>query len=560
MFGTIRKHQTWLWAIIITITIISFVIFFSPSSRLGGQGRGTANYGSIDGERMGEEDFINAYREAELQFFIRSGGSWPDADAKRLGFDPDRATYDQLFVIQKLKQHNIKIDSSSVARRANNILANIGRGNPFTLEAFVQQALAPHGLNEADFERYIRHDLGIQQLVSVLGVTGKLVTPAEAQALYIRERQELSASAVFFAASNFLASVSAPAPETIAQFYTNQMSAYRIPDRMQVSYVKFDVTNFMADADQQIAKLTNFSGSVDQVYRQRGTNYYKENLTAEEATTRIRAEVRQDFATAAARKKANDFASDLFDLKPQRPENLAALAQSNGLTAKISAPFANDFPPDEIGPVKGFLDKAFALTAEEPFAGPLIGTESVYVITLDKNISSVIPPLEKIRSPVEADFKYTQALMLARRAGSQFGITLTNGLAQGKTFAGICTDAKVKPTLIPPFSLSTSELPEGVEQITLDQLKQIVFDTPVGKSSGFVPTREGGIVLFVQQRLPLDDATLRADLPAFINVVRQRRQNEAIQIWYSREFQKSLRDTLIQQPRPASPTPGRGRS
>jgi len=38
MFGTIRKHQTWLWAIIITLTIISFVIYFGPQSRVS-QGR-----------------------------------------------------------------------------------------------------------------------------------------------------------------------------------------------------------------------------------------------------------------------------------------------------------------------------------------------------------------------------------------------------------------------------------------------------------------------------------------------------------------------------------------
>ena len=551
MFGTIRKHQTWLWVIIIAVIIVSFVIFFSPSSRLGGQGRGKANYGSIDGVRISEEDFINAYREANLHFFM-SYGSWPDADAKRLGFDPDRETYSRLFFIEKLKQHNIKVDSASVAQRANAILASFGRGNPVPLEVFVQQVLAQHGLSAEDFERYIRHDLGIQQLVSVLGVTGKLVTPAEAQTLYIRERQELSASAVYFAASNYLAGVSAPTPAAVAQFYTNQMSACRIPERMQVSFVKFAVTNFMADADQQLAKMTNVSALVDQVYRQRGTNFYKETLTADETKARIHAEMRNELATVAARKKANDFASELFDLKPQRPENLAALAQSNGLTAKISAPFANDYPPDEIGPVKGFLTAAFALTAEEPFAGPLAGAESVFVIALATNLPSEIPPLEKIHSRVEADFKYTQALLAARRAGSQFGITLTNALAQGKTFAGITTDAKVKATLIPPFALNARELPAGVEQITLDQLKQIVFDTPVGKSSGFIPTREGGLLVFVQQRLPVDDATMRAEMPAFINSVRQGRQNEAINFWYRREAEKSLRDTPLAQPRPSS--------
>jgi SurA N-terminal domain len=559
MFGTIRRHATWLWVFIIAVMIVGLVSFFNPASRVSGGRGGAGDHGSIDGERIGDEDFRNAYNEVRLEFLMMYG-RWPDADAKSLGFDPDRETYSRLFWIQKLKENNIRVDSGSAARAANGIFMNFGRerGRPYSLEEFSQQILAAQGVSADDFERFVSHELGREQLRSVVGVTGKLVTPAEAQALYIRERQELSASAVFFAASNFLASVSTPAPEAVAQFYTNQMSAYRIPDRLQVSYVKFDVTNFMADADQQIAKLTNFSAMVDQVYRQRGTNFYKESLTADEAKARIRAEMRHELASVAARKKANDFASDLFDLKPQRPENLSALAQSNGLTARFSAPFANDFPPDEIGPVKGFLNAAFALTAEEPFAGPLTGTESVYVIALAKIIASEIPPLEKIRRQVETDFKYTQALMLARRTGSQFALTLTNGLAQGKTFAGICTDAKVKPTLIPPFSLSTRELPEGVEQITLDQLKQIVFDTPVGKASGFVPTREGGLVVFVQQRLPIDDATMRAGMPAFINSVRQARQNEAVNFWFRREAEKSLRDIPLLQSRPAPS--GRGRS
>ena len=308
MFGTIRKHQTWLWAVIVTVTIISFVSFFNPASRNSGQRGGSVNYGTIDGQKISEEEFVNAYHEANLHFFM-SYGSWPDTDAKRVGYDPDRETYSRLFFIAKLKENNIQVDTDSVARMANNILVSLGRGTPVPLQAFEDQVLTPHGLTVNDFQRYIRHDLGIQQLVSTLGVAGKLVTPAEAQDLYTRERQEISASAVFFNASNYLASVGTLAPEVVAQFYTNQMSAYRIPERLQVSYVKFDVTNFMADADEQIAKLTNFAAIVDQVYLQRGTNYYKGKTTPDEAKTKIRAEMRHELAQTAARKKANDFAS-----------------------------------------------------------------------------------------------------------------------------------------------------------------------------------------------------------------------------------------------------------
>ena len=558
MFGTIRKHQTWLWAVIVTITIGSFVVFFNPASRNTGQRGDSVNYGSIDGERISEQDFVNAYHEANLHFFMNYG-SWPDADAKRVGYDPDRETYSRLFFIAKLKQNHIEVDTDSVARMANTILVSLGRGTPVPLKAFEDQVLTPHGLTTDDFQRYIRHDLGIQQLVSTLGVSGKLVTPAEAQDLYVRERQEISASAVFFSASNYVANVGTLTTDAVAQFYTNQMSAYRIAERLQVSYVKFDVTNFMADADEQIAKLTNFAAIVDQVYHQRGTNYYKGTTTADEAKAKIRSEMRHELAQTAARKKANDFASDLYDQQPQRPENLATLAATKGLDAKVSAPFDEENGPAEFDGGQNFAKTAFKLTAEEPFAGPLPGGEAVFVIAMNKRIPSEIPSLAQIRSQVEADCKYTRAAQMARMMGAQFSSSLTNGLAQGKTFAGIATDSKVKPTVLPPFSLNTRELPEVEGLINLNQLKQIVFDTPVGKSSSFVPTREGGLVVFVQQHLPLDDAKMRVEMPEFLKSVRQARQNEAVNLWYRHEAEKSMRDTILQN-RPATLAPGQGRS
>ena len=545
MFGTIRKHQTWLWAVIVTVTIISFVSFFNPSSRSGGQRGGTVDFGTIDGRRITEEEYGNAMREANLHFYM-SYGSWPNADSKRVGFDPERETYSRLFFIAKLKQNNIQVDSDSAARMANNILLSLGRGTPVPLSLFEEKELKPNGLTAADFERYCRHDLGIQQLVSTLGVSGKLVTPAEAQDLYLRERQEISATAVFFTASNYLASVGTLTPAAVAQFYTNQMAAYRVPERMTVSYVQFDVTNFLAEADEQIAKLTNSNAIVDQVYHQRGTNYYKGNVTTEEAKAKIRAEMRHEVATTAARKKANDFASELFDQQPQRPENLAALAAAKGLAAKISTPFSKDFPPDEVGILKGFTEAAFALADDAPFAGPLAGTDAVYVITTNRRIPSSIPSLDQIHSQVETDCRYYQAGMMARSTGIQFARAATNGLAQGKTFAGICTDSKVKPTVLPPFSLNTRELPEVEGLLDLNQLKQVVFDTQPGKSSSFYPTREGGVVVYVQQRLPVDQAKMRAELPEFLKTVRQQRQNEAVNFWYRREAEKSLRDTFMQ--------------
>ena len=75
MFGTIRRHQTWLWAVIITLTIISFVIFFSPYSKMNNSGRRAGNYGAINGQRVTDLQYANAYREVDLHTFLMSGGN-----------------------------------------------------------------------------------------------------------------------------------------------------------------------------------------------------------------------------------------------------------------------------------------------------------------------------------------------------------------------------------------------------------------------------------------------------------------------------------------------------
>ena len=79
MFGTIRKHQTWLWIVIITVIIISFVVYFSPYSNLN-RGVRVADFGSINGEKINKSEFAQAQREVFLRYFMMTG-KWPVSTA-----------------------------------------------------------------------------------------------------------------------------------------------------------------------------------------------------------------------------------------------------------------------------------------------------------------------------------------------------------------------------------------------------------------------------------------------------------------------------------------------
>ena len=557
MIGTIRKHQTWLWAVIITVVIISFVFMFSPYSKMNSSARGPANLGSINGERISEEEYINARNEVYLRAFFTTG-NWPDEDAKKTGGQIEHDTYQWLLLIQKQKQIGIHISTDVVAQAARAMVSQFQRSGITSPEMFIQQVLQPRGFQVDDLERFVRHYVGVQELISTVALSGKLVTPQEVRDLYKREHEEVTTDAVFFSASNYLASVTVP-PDTLSQFYSNRLAAYRIPERVQVSYVKFDLSNYLAEANLELARMTNMDMQIDEAYRQGGTNFLREvkARTVEEAKVKIRDVERKKIEAQKAKNQAMEFARPVFDTDPPRADDLTELARKKGLTVRVTAPFDRDNGPKELEVAADFTTKAFSRTTNDPFGGPILGQTAVYVFAFNNKLPSEIPTLDQIRNQVVADYKYSQALGLARKAGMDFYQTLTNGLAQGKTFSAVCASAKLQVAAVPPFSISSRDLPEVEDHVTLNQYKQITFTTQPGKVSNFQMTTEGGVIVYVKAKLPLDEAKMSASLPAFSNAVRQNRQNEAFNDWFRKEAEKGLRDTpLARQQAAPSMSPG----
>jgi len=86
---------------------------------------------------------------------------------------------------------------------------------------------------------------------------------------------------------------------------------------MQVSYVAFEVTNYLAQARAEWAR-TNFDELVGSYFRQVGENY-KNSRSPAEAKDKIREELIRGRAGTDARKDANDFANTVFNIDPVSP-------------------------------------------------------------------------------------------------------------------------------------------------------------------------------------------------------------------------------------------------
>ncbi len=543
MIGSIRKHSSWLWWIIAGLTIVSFVFFMgSGPTRNGGGGRTVGDFGTIYGRTVTAQDFQRAQAAFYLYFWMRNH-QWPDKSAGFNRDDMDREVYIRLLIDGKARQLGIHVGEDAVVAAANDLLRSLDRGGqPVAMDKFVEQILKPEGLGVADLQNFLRDEIVVQQLIQVYGLPGLLVTPAEAGQLYDRDHQEVSAQAVFFTASNYLAQV-AVTPAAVAQFYTNNLAAYREPDRVQISYVFFNVTNYLAQAKTELEKTNTFEQYVDSAYRQYGATEFAEAKTPDEAKAKIRALLYRNRALQDARQVANDFANAVFAVTPAKPENLAAYAKQKGIGSGVTAPFAANYGPEEFNAPATFTKAAFELSADEPFAGPIVAADGIYVIALANQLPSMIPTLDQIHARVVQDFRSYSAVALAQAAGTNFYYQAAVQMAAGNSFAKSAVTAGQSPQVLPGFSLATEELPELGERASLNQLKQAAFTTAPGHLSTFQANGAGGFVLFVQQLLPLDTSKKTAELPVFTTQVRRARQNESFNLWLQGEANRELRNT-----------------
>src|SRR4051812_33729452 len=369
MLANIRRHQKWLWYVISAAVIISFVVFMNPSNRQNrGGGMFESSVGSINGRPISRTEFFDTQKDAHLKYLF-TFGSWYGTDEfsrQNEGFI-ERETRNRLFLSEKARELGIHVTPENVA---NWIREMFGRDKPFTENEYNQlvKNLGQKGVTEADLNRYVRGEVAIHHLVQVAGLPGKLVTPQEAEAQYRRENQQVSAEAVIFNASNYLAKVNLD-QTNIAAHYTRQGQNFREPDKMQVAYVEFPATNYFADAEKALAAITNLNQQIDEVYVQRGTNFYTDAngmpMTPEAAKAKIREDEKQNVALREARKAATAFAEELLNKTTKNATNIYEVAKSKNLPVKVSEPFGQFEPVKGLEVPEKFNQLAFALTPED---------------------------------------------------------------------------------------------------------------------------------------------------------------------------------------------------
>lgn len=547
MFGTIRKHQRWLWILIITAVIISFVAFFSPNQGMGGRGGGSSVVGTIDGAPVSGNDIQEQLMLANLSGYLRFGENYRTSQGQRMGFNLKQALAQRLLIETRRQAMGLEVSDEAVAQWIREYLKDPKTGS-LNYPGFLQNTLIPAGFTESQFLNFVRQEVALQEIERLVGVTGQLVTPQEAETEFRRVNETFKITLATFAASNFLASVVAD-DAAVGTFFTNRLAEYRIPDRAVLSFVRFELTNHLADAAALMAGRADVTNQMEQMYQQRGADAFRDEannpLSKEAAMEKIRDGFMRQIANQFAGSNAVAFANELGQMEPMSADNLATLATRKGLLVQKTPPFAGGARPMGLEDIRDLNSGMSRVSPSQPFTPPMEGARGVVVAAVTERIPSSVPALDSIRSRVQSDFKEVQAASAARAAGQQFHSAATNALASGKTLADVAASQPVSLSEL-SFTLSSPAIPGLDEGINPAQVKSVAATLQVGGASPFVPTAEGGFMVFVRERSPVDEALTKAALASFLAEQRQAREEDAFRVWFAEQMKKSGISQLVE--------------
>jgi hypothetical protein len=536
MIGTIRKHSNFLWVIVIIFTVVSFVIFFTPEvGNVGGQ---SVNYGTAYGIELTREERVAAELETRLYVFnqIRQ---WPDSS---MSDQVNAMAVRRCVMLKRAEIEGINVPDEAVARYIKAMFADreTKKFNLANYNEFTTKLLPQNGINESQFEDYIRHEIALGQLNQMAGQSAGLVSTRAARSLFERENETVEAMAAFVQRSNHLAQVKIET-NAVTTYFTNNIGSYRIPERTVVDYVYFSFTNHLKQAETNLMARTNLAVAIDGIYAERGTNDFKDDdgkiLEAEGAKKKIRERMLEQESTQIGRNKMKEFANAVFRIDPVSTANLHNIAKEMGYEVKSTAPFTELDGPDDMDVPGNFASAAFNLSTEEPLASPLSWINGVYVIAFNKRLPPKNPELTNVWFDVVRDYRRDESSKMALDTGLKLAKSIKQHLASGLTFEAACHTNGTQAIKLPPFTRFTRSIaPVEDFAVPTSEFVSQAFDLEEGYSSDFVESGSGGFIAFTLKRTAISNALATDGIADFVNGLRQERQRQVLGEWTSAQL------------------------
>lgn len=405
-----------LWGTFLVVIVFSFVIWGTKMPGALKEEREQRAEGMLNGKPVPPEEFRRSYFNSRLAIGLMIGRlPPPSAEFEK---EVRRTTWQRIAAEHQARALGLPETTDNEIRAAiegQPVFQQEGRFSEQRFAMFVRSTLAELGVNELQFEDYLRQEIFLEKLRVAVASTLQ-VAPAEVQQTVASLSDYFRLDyAVVPPDTNAGARVSLKDAQAL---FDRDPKAFTIPEKVSVNYVVFPFANYLASATCSVDEAVNYYNEhMDRFSRLvsvtnpppfGATNVapviskQQDRIPFDEVKTNIFAALKQD----AARTRAADVASEFaYSLAPDRHGKCMAFADAAkkyNLTIRTAGPFAEGEPVPGLEDVAALNRRAFALgtNSDERFSDGIRGSDGMYVLYLDKRLPARVPAFTEVAQDV----------------------------------------------------------------------------------------------------------------------------------------------------------------
>jgi peptidyl-prolyl cis-trans isomerase D len=352
----------------------------------------------------------------------------------------------------------------------------------------------------------LEEDYRINQVGSVLAGPGYLL-PSEALAQTQRNRTEFALATAELSYEDFAPEIAADEATLKAYYETNKLR-YEIPERIQASYVSFNLENYKekvteaSDAELRehfIANRSQFVADFEAAQNKPTEDNDAEKVDLESVTFEdVREAVVESYVAEQESRLANE-AAQAFAYTLYRDAIKRDSAAFNELLNKFELTLTKIEPYTIEGASqralsKDLLESAFALGGNRYYSDAYAIDSGYAVLIYEGRIAPEIPAFETVQGEVTADYKAEEKRRLFNEKGVSLQAELEAKVGEGVDFVEAAKALGLDAEAFDTFSVQ--DAPIELNRSALQQAQSM----QVGDVSPMLTTGGIGIIVYVAEK------------------------------------------------------------
>jgi hypothetical protein len=510
------------WYIFLGVIVIAFVGFFTPTMNSGAGRKPDEQFeGELFGEKISRSAYRHAYQNTYIWQILSSGRMLPmDAQLDRRIREE---AWVRLAALKKAEQEKMLVTDAEVIDQIRRMPVFLSQDGTFD-SAQYRGILQTLGVTSGQIEDLFREQIVFYKLM-YRPMQAALISPFELEEAYHIYTDRLVLNYAVLKRDDVAQTVEVTREEAEA-LYNENPAAFRMPEKVRVSYVEFPVEDFLDEAAVTEDEVLQAYNRNLEDYRIESTGDVSEveYRDFEEVQVEITAALRKEAARQLAARRASDFVAEIAPRAEDEQPEFTETAQADGLSVRTLPAFGPNEPLPGIDASAPFGQAAFGLQADNfsSFSDPVVGRESVYVLKLEQRYPAFIPPFDAVEADVMKAARNRKISETLAGQALELVSAAEAAVDSGKSFEEAASLFGLEVETTEEFDASTQ-----LDHPYADVLVRAGLNVAEGGISPPMPVEEGVLIAHVLERKSTDSTVgmpaVRQELIADLSRAREQR-------------------------------------